>query len=46
LPLKAVLQTSSVEAVVNARIATLRSPIDGTREREAAARLDATQRGP
>ncbi|WP_338696352.1 MULTISPECIES: HlyD family secretion protein [Bradyrhizobium] len=30
LPLKAVLQTSSVEAVVNARIVTLRSPIDGT----------------
>ncbi|BBC03905.1 HlyD family efflux transporter periplasmic adaptor subunit [Bradyrhizobium elkanii] len=30
LPLRAVLQTSSVEAVVNARIVTLRSPIDGT----------------
>lgn len=29
LPLKAVWQTSSVEAVVNARIVTLRSPIDG-----------------
>ncbi|WP_433996297.1 HlyD family secretion protein [Bradyrhizobium jicamae] len=30
LPLKAIWQTSSVEAVVNARIVTLRSPIDGT----------------
>ncbi|GAA0033711.1 hypothetical protein BDS110ZK25_86460 [Bradyrhizobium diazoefficiens] len=30
MPLKAVLQTSSVAAVVNARIVTLRSPIDGT----------------
>ncbi|VIO80816.1 Chromosome partition protein Smc [Bradyrhizobium ivorense] len=30
MPLKAILQTSSVEAVVNARIVTLRSPIDGT----------------
>ncbi|MBR0871433.1 HlyD family efflux transporter periplasmic adaptor subunit [Bradyrhizobium tropiciagri] len=30
MPLKALLQTSSVEAVVNARIVTLRSPIDGT----------------
>jgi multidrug resistance efflux pump len=29
LPLKAIWQTSSVEAVVNARIVTLRSPIDG-----------------
>ena len=29
LPLKAVWQISSVEAVVNARIVTLRSPIDG-----------------
>lgn len=29
LPLKAVLQTSGVEAVVNARIVTLRSPIHG-----------------
>jgi multidrug resistance efflux pump len=29
LPLKAFWQTSSVEAVVNARIVTLRSPIDG-----------------
>jgi multidrug resistance efflux pump len=30
MPLKAIWQTSSVEAVVNARIVTLRSPIDGT----------------
>ncbi|WP_194471860.1 HlyD family secretion protein [Bradyrhizobium sp. CCBAU 51753] len=30
MPLKAILQISSVEAVVNARIVTLRSPIDGT----------------
>ena len=30
MPLRAILQTSSVEAVVNARIVTLRSPIDGT----------------
>lgn len=30
VPLKAIWQTSSVEAVVNARIVTLRSPIDGT----------------
>lgn len=30
LPIRAVWQTSSVEAVVNARIVTLRSPIDGT----------------
>jgi multidrug resistance efflux pump len=29
LPLKALLQTSSVEAVVNSRLVTLRSPIDG-----------------
>ena len=29
LPLRAVWQTSSVEAVVNARLVTLRSPIDG-----------------
>ncbi|MGM4917336.1 HlyD family efflux transporter periplasmic adaptor subunit [Tardiphaga sp. 813_E8_N1_3] len=29
LPLRAILQTSSVEAVVNARLVTLRSPIDG-----------------
>ena len=29
LPLKAIWQTSSVEAVVNARLVTLRSPIDG-----------------
>jgi multidrug resistance efflux pump len=29
LPLKAFFQTSSVEAVVNSRIVTLRSPIDG-----------------
>ncbi|WP_029084223.1 HlyD family efflux transporter periplasmic adaptor subunit [Bradyrhizobium sp. th.b2] len=30
MPLKAIWQTSSVEAVVNARIVTLRTPIDGT----------------
>jgi multidrug resistance efflux pump len=29
LPLRAIWQTSSVEAVVNARLVTLRSPIDG-----------------
>lgn len=29
LPLQALLQTSSVEAVVNSRLVTLRSPIDG-----------------
>jgi multidrug resistance efflux pump len=29
LPLRALLQTSSVEAVVNSRLVTLRSPIDG-----------------
>jgi multidrug resistance efflux pump len=29
LPLKSVFQTSSVEAVVNSRVVTLRSPIDG-----------------
>jgi multidrug resistance efflux pump len=29
LPLKALFQTSSVEAVVNSRLVTLRSPIDG-----------------
>lgn len=29
LPLRALLQTSSVEAIVNSRLVTLRSPIDG-----------------
>lgn len=29
IPLRAMLQTSSVEAVLNSRLVTLRSPIDG-----------------
>lgn len=48
LPLKAVLQTSSVEAVVNARIVTLRSPIDGTvgaRPPQGATQLSVVQEG-